>query len=265
MDQREAVKKYFDDSAGDYQQAYELDKRDPVRTYIFNERKKIVLDLIDTAGGRLLDTGCGPGVMTEELLEKEFLVYNSDVSYSMIEMAKEAVNKLEHRNRVHFSVCDIENLDFSESFFDVVLCIGVVEYLDDYHKAIEKISKMLKKGGIVIVSLPNKYSFFNKIDDLLTSIAFGIFPQLFDRKKSMVRKGIKTKRFSPSGFAKELEKYGLTKVTIKFHIYCLASLRRIIPNFLIFLSKVLLKLNLPFFRAVAANNSIIKFRKDGDV
>ncbi len=74
MNQKGNIKKYFDEISLDYQKAYEYDKDNPIRTYIFNERKKIVLSLIDHNGGRLLDIGCGPGVMTSELLKKGFYV-----------------------------------------------------------------------------------------------------------------------------------------------------------------------------------------------
>jgi ubiquinone/menaquinone biosynthesis C-methylase UbiE len=263
--QKEAVKKYFDDLSLDYQKAYERDKDDPVRTYIFNQRKNIVLDLIDRQSGRLLDIGCGPGIMTKELLKKNFLIYNTDVSPSMIERARGALRGHEHKDRVFFKVGDVESLDFDGSYFDVVLCIGVIEYLQDYHKAMRVISKVLKKGGTAIISLPNRLSAFNIIDDFLISVAFKVIPKMFNKTKNIRQHKMKTRKFIPGKFIREIQKYGLSKVSVKFHGYRSASLRNFFPKFWIYSSDIFKKVS-PFLVAqFLANDCVIKFRKEKDV
>lgn len=261
MNQKEAVKKYFDTVSSDYEKAYECGSDDPLRTHIFNERKKIVLDFIDRTGGRALDVGCGPAVMTKALLEKKFIVYHSDISGAMIEKAKAAFGGQEFKGRVFFETSDAEHLDFEDSFFDVVVCIGVIEYLADYHKAIATIAKILKKGGSVIISIPNKGSILNGIDDLLGTIAFTLLPKSFDSQKSIRCSGFKTKRCAPSQFIKDLERYGLVKEAVKFHGYRLVSLRRFFPALWIFLSNALAKIDSFLPVSLLANNCVIKFRK----
>lgn len=265
MGQKEGVKKYFDNLSSDYQKAYQCDNNDPVRTHIFNERKKIVLELIGRENGRLLDIGCGPGVMTKELLKKNFLIYNTDISPSMIERARRDLNGHRHKDRVFFKVCDIEHLDFENSYFDVVLCVGVIEYLQDYHDAITIISKILKNGGTAIISLPNRWSLFNIIDSLLASIVFRVNPKAFNSRKSIRQRRIATKRFAPLVFAQELKRYGLSKVTMKFHGYRLAAFRRFFPKFWIFLSRILNRVNLFLLACFLANDCVIKFKKDAEI
>jgi len=263
--QKEAVKKYFDDLSLDYQKAYERDRDDPVRTYIFNQRKNTVLNLIGGQTGRLLDIGCGPGVMTKELLKKNFLIYNTDISPSMVERARRDLNGHENKDRVFFKVCDIESLDFNDSYFDVVLCIGVIEYLQDYHKAMAVISRVLKKGGTAIISVPNALSAFNIIDDFLIGMAFRVIPKMFNKAKSIRQHKMKTRKFIPRKFMREIKKYGLSEVSVKFHGYRLASLRRFFPKFWIYLSDALKRVS-PFLLAqFLANDCVVKFRKEKDV
>lgn len=264
MDQKRSVKKYFDSLSLDYQKVYQFDKDDPIRTYIFNERKRIVLSLIDQQSGRLLDIGCGPKVITEELLEKDFLIYNIDVSPAMIERARGALTDHKQKDKACFKVCDIEQLNFEDSYFDVVLCIGVIEYLKDYHKAIAIITRILKKGGIAIISMPNKWSVFNLIDDLLIGTAFRIMPDLFNNPKSIRKYKIEMKRFVPARFVRELEKYGLMKIAMKFHGYRLASFRRIFPKFWILLSNAFKKLESFLPTPFLAIDCVIKFKKEAD-
>lgn len=53
---------------------------------------------------------------------------------------------------------DIEKgLDFNEGTFDSVICIEVLEYLDNYQNAIDEIYRLLKPGGKAFISVPFVY------------------------------------------------------------------------------------------------------------
>ena len=50
---------------------------------------------------------------------------------------------------------DVEALPFLNGFFDVVLCIGVLQYLQEDDTALGEISRVIRPGGIAIVTTPN--------------------------------------------------------------------------------------------------------------
>ncbi|MBI4722304.1 MAG: methyltransferase domain-containing protein [Candidatus Stahlbacteria bacterium] len=52
---------------------------------------------------------------------------------------------------------DVNELTFTDNSFDVVLCIEVFEYLSTYKMAISEIYRVLKNGGIAILSIPFMY------------------------------------------------------------------------------------------------------------
>jgi len=52
---------------------------------------------------------------------------------------------------------DVNKLKFGDSVFDAVMCIEVLEYLDDPEKAIKEIHRVLKKNGSLILSIPFMY------------------------------------------------------------------------------------------------------------
>ena len=56
-----------------------------------------------------------------------------------------------------FIVCDVEKTDlpYSEGYFDIILLGDVVEHLFDPWSFLQKMSRLLKKDGIFIASLPN--------------------------------------------------------------------------------------------------------------
>jgi SAM-dependent methyltransferase len=58
---------------------------------------------------------------------------------------------------------DAQNPNFSSSSFDQILAIGVIEHLKKPLFALKNWTKLLKKGGILILSTPNKnLNFFQR-------------------------------------------------------------------------------------------------------
>lgn len=57
---------------------------------------------------------------------------------------------------------DIQAMPFAENSFDVVLCNHVLEHVDDDHKALREICRVLKPGGLAVLQVP----FFNPVPDV---------------------------------------------------------------------------------------------------
>jgi len=74
------VRAVFDSLALEYVQTRE-------RQVSFRALKRIVIDMLAGARGRLLEIGCGPAVMTPELLAMGFEVQGIDVSSEMVRRA----------------------------------------------------------------------------------------------------------------------------------------------------------------------------------
>ena len=59
---------------------------------------------------------------------------------------------------------DITAIQYSNNYFDIIICNHVLEHVLEYEKAIKEIFRVLKKGGIAIVQTPffqkNQKSFF---------------------------------------------------------------------------------------------------------
>jgi len=112
---------------------------------------------------KILDVGCGAGKMTKEVGDRGYEVYGMDFSYNMIRKA-DVTCKVNDKSRVRFLQGDIESLPFKDSVFDVVLCLGVVTYLRSEKKALHEMSRVLKSGGTLILSILNKFSLAKCLD-----------------------------------------------------------------------------------------------------
>jgi len=51
-------------------------------------------------------------------------------------------------------VCDITNIPSPDASFDVILCSEVFEHLPDAVKALEEFSRLIKDGGVIIITAP---------------------------------------------------------------------------------------------------------------
>ncbi len=104
----------------------------------------------------ILDLGCGGGYVTRELYNKTGAkIYGIDNSEEAIKLSKDKSKDLP----VIYKKCDITNLTYSDNFADVVLCIGVLEHIQNYEICLSEIKRVLKNNGVLYVVSSNKNSF----------------------------------------------------------------------------------------------------------
>jgi len=154
FNQRESVAEYFDKTAEEYFQWYD---DDTWLGYAFCIRKLRVLEMFDKDGGKVLDVGCGPGVMAEDMLKRNNEFWGVDVSTEMIRQGEERFGR---NDQVHFSTGTAENLDFPDNTFDAVMSMGVIEFVDNDQQALKEMIRVLKPDGTLIVAFISKYSPF---------------------------------------------------------------------------------------------------------
>lgn len=116
---------------------------------------------------RLLDVGCGDGVITYFLRNKVKEIYGIDNSRKRLDKAKKLGI---HTKLVNL---DTQKIPYKANFFDAVTCFDVIEHVYDPQKLVNDIYHVLKNGGILILSTPNiRFS-----DHLYTLIFKGLFPK----------------------------------------------------------------------------------------
>jgi ubiquinone/menaquinone biosynthesis C-methylase UbiE len=157
---KQNVVNYFDEYAtgGKWSQLY--GNEDPVRNHSFIVRKKRVEELLDhliKSGTRVLDIGCGPGIMAPFFAERGATYYGVDISEKMIAEAKKEISQFpEWQDRVSFARGDVECLDFPDKHFDIVIALGLLEYIDNIEAMIREIVRVTCAGGTLLITVPNK-------------------------------------------------------------------------------------------------------------
>lgn len=100
----------------------------------------------------ILDIGFGSGIV-EDLMSKR----NSEIKISGIDIAKESVKKIRVKiPKGQFCIGSILDLPYRRSSFDCVLALEVMEHIQPSNTfiALGEVFRVLKRGGIFIVSVP---------------------------------------------------------------------------------------------------------------
>ncbi len=113
-------------------------------------RAKITYDWLPNNINNLLDIGCASGYFTVYFKDKAKDVYGVDINKDLINEAK---NKYKG---INFKLLKSKKLPFRSNFFDVVTILDVLEHVNDDKIMINEIHRVLKKDGLLILSVPNK-------------------------------------------------------------------------------------------------------------
>lgn len=113
--------------------------------------------------GRLLDVGCGPGMLVRHLLDTrpgDFQITGCDQSPAMIDAA---TARSKDSGNVELTVARIEKMPFPDKHFDVVLAMGVLEYADA-DDGLHEIARVVRPGGLVVVTMLNPLSPYRLVE-----------------------------------------------------------------------------------------------------
>ena len=102
---------------------------------------------------KILDIGCGGGLLSEPMCRLGASVVGIDASTKNIEVAKFHAKK--NNLKINYKVASPEKLKTKEKF-DVILNMEIVEHVEDIDFFIKESSKLLRKNGIMFIATLNK-------------------------------------------------------------------------------------------------------------
>ena len=102
---------------------------------------------------KILDIGCGGGLLSEPMCRLGANVVGIDASAKNIKIAKLHAKK--NKLKINYKVASPEKLK-TKIKFDVILNMEIVEHVEDINFFIKECSKLLKKNGIMFIATLNK-------------------------------------------------------------------------------------------------------------
>lgn len=101
-----------------------------------------ITEMTDASGGVVLDVACGTGMYTRSIAKRAAKVYGIDISQGMLEQAGKLAKKASLN--ILLARADVEELPFTDQFFDAACCSGALHLFPDTVKALKEISRVLK-------------------------------------------------------------------------------------------------------------------------
>ena len=112
---------------------------------------------------RWLDAGCGTGVLSRYLAERGAAVIGVDAAPEMVQIARQQGTAATGGSMSFDTIETVESLPYGDDAFDGIVCSSVVEYLDRPADTIAEFRRVLRRGGHLLVSVPNCLSVFRQL------------------------------------------------------------------------------------------------------
>jgi 2-polyprenyl-6-hydroxyphenyl methylase/3-demethylubiquinone-9 3-methyltransferase len=118
-------------------------------------RMKFITDALDLPGCKVLDVGCGGGILTEALAKAGAQATGIDLSKDSIEVAK--IHADQQGLDIDYRYENIEEtMSKHAGEFDAITCMEMLEHVPDPSKIIAACSRLLKPGGHAFFSTINR-------------------------------------------------------------------------------------------------------------
>jgi len=112
---------------------------------------------IVTPESQVLDLGCGAGPVISELRRHGIRTAGLDYSEDMLDNARARLRSLGIDDSGLLQG-DCRHTPYPSAGFDVVVCLGVISYIEDYDPVLDEIERLLKPGGTALISFRSEHN-----------------------------------------------------------------------------------------------------------
>ncbi len=123
------------------------------KQYRFDYVIEMISSLPGGQGRRVLDIGCGAGQLIPTLTSMGYDVEANDISPNMVKIAQDLCAR--DGLKAVVTVGDCEALTNANKSLDLIVAMGVIEYMDEDGPMLREVNRVLKVGGTAIITFRN--------------------------------------------------------------------------------------------------------------
>lgn len=194
MSDREYVREYFSARAREWMAAAYGDVEHPPTYPVGMERVRLALEAalerLGSPRGRLVDLGCGGGELCAHAATLGFAVIGIDSAEGMVAEAEARRMSLppDVQKRLALAQADIFANGLPAGGADAVTAIGLLEYLDDDHAFLTEAARLLRPGGVLVISCRNRLFNMASLNDYTRQeVSAGTAAELLDEIAALPR------------------------------------------------------------------------------
>jgi SAM-dependent methyltransferase len=189
-----------------------------VYSRIYQERARQAIGYVDSLGlplrAPVLEIGCGPGFITTAMAREGFNVSAIDSAPEMLERTRARARQAGLEPLVLARFGNISSIPFADAAFEIVVVVGVSEWLDSIRQPLVEIYRVLRPGGHLIISADNYWSLHQVLDPVFNP---ALRPIKSCIGKALRFTGLRTpqarvRAYSIREFDKELSDSGFDKI-----------------------------------------------------
>lgn len=133
-----------------------LNFKEKLRQKLTLDRHQLVSGWLSDYRGKLLDIGCGPGTLLFSHPDNFDQLVGIDIVTSQLDIVREKAAQAGFGLKTKLISHNLHDTwPFEKDYFDVAVCVAVLEHLFDPYDAMQQINHALKKGGVIIIDVPN--------------------------------------------------------------------------------------------------------------
>jgi 2-polyprenyl-6-hydroxyphenyl methylase/3-demethylubiquinone-9 3-methyltransferase len=170
MNELESVTEHFNRAAQTFVSNYSNSPDFKERLTVWRRAtEKHIADM--PSGSLCLDMGCGDGSIGRQVAIRGIRTIGFDQSETMLALARQRAAESDIASQTEYVRASLPLAkELAESYRDaagLIICSSVLEYVSDYEEALRQFYSLLKPGGVLLLSLPNRLSLYRVLERTL--------------------------------------------------------------------------------------------------